>query len=129
METWQAWQNRGHVVEGIGGAVHELTPDWEAITKDVLFGQVWQDPRLSKRDRSLVTVALLMAQRADTALAGHLHRALAHGVTVEELKALITHAVMYGGWPTGEHAIRILHAVLQESRPYDQPCRRACCTQ
>src|SRR6476660_883238 len=70
-----------------------------ATTEKVLFGDVWERPGLSKRDRSLITVASLVALNRTEQLKGHLQRALDNGVTKDEISELITHLAFYGGWP------------------------------
>ncbi len=68
-------------------------------TNDVVFGQVWERPGLSKRDRSLITVAALIATYRPTQLKTHIGRALEHGVTREEIAEIVTHLAFYAGWP------------------------------
>ena len=67
-----------------------------------LFDQVWADPDLAPRDRSIATVAALIATGAFEELPAHLKRAEQNGVTKKELSALITHLAFYVGFP---HAI------------------------
>jgi 4-carboxymuconolactone decarboxylase len=71
---------------------------------------------LSKRDRSLVTVAALMAMYRGDQLKGHLERALANGVTKDEIGEVITHLAFYSGWPTAMTAARIATKVF-EAKP------------
>jgi len=86
---------------------YELIPQLGRLRDEVLFGDVWEQPELSKRDRSLVTVAVLTALYRTPELKGHLQRALDNGVTEEELKGLITHVAFYAGWPTAVNAGRV----------------------
>jgi len=72
-----------------------------------LFGDVWEHPDLSKRDRSLVTVAVLAALYRTDEMRGHMQRALDNGVTETELKGLITHVAFYAGWPCAVNAGRV----------------------
>jgi 4-carboxymuconolactone decarboxylase len=83
------------------------TPKLIELTENVVFGDVWERPQLSKRDRSLITVAMLVAMHRDQQLPGHLGRALDNGVTQEELVELITHAAFYAGWPCAMTAATI----------------------
>ncbi len=71
------------------------------LTDDVLFGDVWERKGLSKRDRSLITVATLVALYRPEQLRGHLRRALAHGVTKDEIVELITHLAFLLGLADG----------------------------
>ena len=86
---------------------YELVPQLGRLRDDVLFGDVWEQPELSKRDRSLVTVAVLAALYRTPELKGHMQRALDNGVTEEELKGLITHVAFYAGWPCAVNAGRV----------------------
>ena len=80
-------------------AVRDTVPKLIEVTEKVLFGDVWERPGLSKRDRSLITCAALVAMNRTEQLKGHLQRALDNGVTKDEISELITHMAFYGGWP------------------------------
>jgi len=86
---------------------YEFIPKLGQLRDDVLFGDVWEQTDLSKRDRSLVTVAVLASHYRTDELRGHMQRALDNGVTKEELKGLITHIAFYSGWPTAVNAGRV----------------------
>ncbi len=88
-------------------AFGDIAPALADYTDRVLFGDVWKRPGLSPRDRSLVTVATLVALYRTNELPFHLRRALDNGVTREELIELITHLAFYSGWPTANSAIAI----------------------
>jgi 4-carboxymuconolactone decarboxylase len=79
---------------------------------DVLFGQVWTRPELSRRDRSLITVAALVATGATPQLVNHLALAKQNGVTEEELKEAITHLAFYAGWPKAMSAMTVAKQVF-----------------
>jgi 4-carboxymuconolactone decarboxylase len=85
---------------------YELVPQLGKLRDDVLFGDVWEQPELSKRDRSLVTVAVLAALYRMEELKGHMQRALENGVTQVKLRGMITHLAFYAGWPTAVNAGR-----------------------
>jgi 4-carboxymuconolactone decarboxylase len=87
--------------------VRPVAPKLIDLSEKVLYGDVWERPGLSKRDRSLVTVAALVALYRTDQLGGHLERALANGVTREEIGELITHLAFYAGWPAAMTAGRI----------------------
>jgi 4-carboxymuconolactone decarboxylase len=93
--------------------VYELIPQLGRLRDEVLFGDVWEQPELSKRDRSLVTVAVLTALYRTDELKLHMQRALDNGVTEDELKGLITHLAFYAGWPTAVNAGRVAAEVFQ----------------
>lgn len=84
-------------------------------TDDVLFGDVWKRPGLSPRDRSLITVAALVAGYRTNELPFHLKRALENGVSKDELIEVITHLAFYAGWPTANSALPIARRVFQEN--------------
>ena len=84
------------------------------LRDEVLFGDVWEQPELSKRDRSLVTCSVLAALYRTPELEGHLERALDNGVSIDELKGMITHVAFYSGWPTAVNAGRVLQKILEK---------------
>lgn len=87
--------------------VYELVPTLERLRDDVLYGDVWEQPELSKRDRSLATCAMLAALYRTDELKAHMGIALRNGVTRDELCGLITHVAFYGGWPCAMNAGRV----------------------
>ena len=93
----------------------DLAPKLAQLTDDVLFGDVWERPQLAPRDRSLVTVAALVALYRTDQMASHMRRALDNGVTTEELAELITHLAFYAGWPCAVTAITTLRGVVDEA--------------
>ncbi len=93
-------------------AAQEVSPKMEELSANVLFGDVWERPELSKRDRSLITVAALVALYRTDQLKGHIGRALDNGVTKEEIAEVITHMAFYGGWPTAANAVRVAKEVF-----------------
>ncbi len=93
----------------------DIAPGLADLSDRVLFGEVWERPGLSKRDRSLVTVAALVAGYRHNELPGHVTRALENGVTREELVELVTHLAFYAGWPTANSAVPILRKAFAET--------------
>jgi 4-carboxymuconolactone decarboxylase len=87
--------------------IGDVAPKLADLTEKVLFGDVWERPGLSKRDRSVITVSALVAMNRTEQLPFHLRRALENGVTKDELAELITHLAFYSGWPTAMSAIRL----------------------
>ena len=96
-------------------AVRNVVPDLIGYTEKWLFGEVWERPQLSKRDRSLATVSALIAMNRTEQLPFHLQRAIENGVTKEELVEVITHLAFYSGWPTAMSAMMIAKQVLNPS--------------
>jgi 4-carboxymuconolactone decarboxylase len=83
----------------------EFAPKLVELTEDVLFGDVWERPELSKRDRSLITCAALIATGKTEQMSFHFPRAIQNGVKQEELVEMITHLAFYVGWPNAMSAI------------------------
>jgi len=83
-----------------------------SLTEDVLFGDIWRRTELSPRDRSLITLAALIATGSTDQLPGHLARAHANGLTDTELKKTITHLAFYAGWPRAMSAFAVAKQVL-----------------
>jgi 4-carboxymuconolactone decarboxylase len=89
-----------------------FTPKLAALVDDPLFSEIWERPGLSKRDRSLVTVAALVVLGRQQELAAHLLRARDNGLSKRELSEAITHLAFYGGFPTAIGASETAHQVL-----------------
>ena len=94
--------------------IRSVVPKLVDLTEKVVFGDVWERPELSKRDRSLITCAALVAMQRPDQLRSHLGRALQNGVTKEELGELITHLAFYSGWPTAVTAASIAKEVFEK---------------
>jgi 4-carboxymuconolactone decarboxylase len=92
--------------------IGDFMPKLASLTDDVLFGDVWERPELSPRDRSLITCAALVTNGSTEQLRGHLARAKANGLTEVELKELITHLAFYAGWPRAMSAITVAKEVF-----------------
>ncbi len=104
--------------EPTGGrkAFGDIAPALGELTDKVLFGEVWERPGLSKRDRSLVTVSALVAGYRTNELPFHLGRAIENGVTKDELIELITHLAFYCGWPAASTAVAIARKVFADTQ-------------
>ncbi len=96
--------------------IRPIAPKLVDLTENVLFGDVWERPGLSKRDRSLITVAALVALYRGEQLRGHLERALNNGVTESEIVELITHLAFYSGWPTAMSAALLAKEVFEKQK-------------
>lgn len=94
---------------------YDTVPQLGKLRDEVLFGDVWEQPELGKRDRSLVTVAVLTALYRTDELKLHMQRALDNGVTKDELRGLITHLAFYAGWPTAVNAGRVATDVFEDN--------------
>ena len=94
--------------------IGDLAPKLAELSDDVLFGDIWERPGLSKRDRSLISVATLVAVNRTEQLPFHFRRALEHGIKKEEIIELIKHLAFYSGWPTAMSSILLAKEVFQE---------------
>jgi 4-carboxymuconolactone decarboxylase len=95
-------------------AMGNFAPKLAELTDNVLYADVWERPQLSKRDRSLATVAALIALNRPDQLRSHLGIALKNGVTEEELIETITHLAFYSGWPNAVTAIGVARQVFEK---------------
>jgi 4-carboxymuconolactone decarboxylase len=99
----------------VGGgrrSIGDIAPKLAALTDDVLFDDVWNRSDLAARDRSLITVAALVAGGDADQLRFHLGRARDNGVTETELIEAITHLAFYAGWPKAMTAMAVAKQVF-----------------
>jgi len=94
--------------------VGDFAPKLAELTDDILFGDVWERAELSKRDRSLVTVAALIANGNTEQLTGHLNRAKDNGLSETELAEVIIHLAFYVGWPRAMSAVKVAREVFKK---------------
>jgi 4-carboxymuconolactone decarboxylase len=94
----------------------DFVPKLMELNEKVLFGDIWERPGLSKRDRSLITVATLVALYRINELPFHLVRARENGISKDELAELFTHLAFYAGWPSAITAVNIAMEVLAEQK-------------
>ena len=96
----------------------EFAPMFAHLNDDVLFGEVWNEEAIDVKTKCIITVVSLMASGiTDSSLGYHLQNAKAHGVTKEEIAAIITHATMYTGWPKGWAVFRQAREIWNEETP------------
>jgi 4-carboxymuconolactone decarboxylase len=93
----------------------DIAPKLTEISDQVLFDDVWRRPGLSPRDRSLITVASLIAGYRQNELPFHLRKAVENGVTRDEIIEAITHLAFYAGWPTASTALGVVRQVFADS--------------
>jgi 4-carboxymuconolactone decarboxylase len=91
-----------------------IAPKLAELSEHVLFGDIWERPGLSKRDRSLITIAALTVLYRTEQLRGHIARGLDNGLTEDEIIEAITQMAFYGGWPTGVNAAGVAQQVFAE---------------
>jgi 4-carboxymuconolactone decarboxylase len=92
--------------------VRMVAPALERYQREVLVGDLWKRPGLSPRDRSLVTVAALIARNQATEMPFHFSLALDNGVTPGELSEVITHLAFYAGWGNAMSAVAVAKDVF-----------------
>jgi len=92
----------------------DFAPKLAELTDDVLFADVWERAELSQRDRSLITVAALIANGNTEQLIGHLKRAKENGLSETELAEVMTHLAFYAGWPRAISAITVAKEVFKK---------------
>lgn len=90
---------------------HEYPQKFADLTENLLFDDIWKRPQLSPRERSLITVAALVAMYRLEQLPFHLKRARDNGLSADELAEVMTHLAFYSGWPTAASALRQLNAL------------------
>ncbi len=96
--------------------IKAFVPALVDYTDDVVYGDLWERPGLSKRDRSLITVAALIATYRPEQLESHLTRAIGNGVTQDEITEVITHLAFYAGWPSAMSAAQLAYTVLVDKQ-------------
>jgi 4-carboxymuconolactone decarboxylase len=97
-----------------GDELAAVVPALCDYTDRILYDEVWERPQLSKRDRSLITVAALIAMYRPEQLTAHLSFAMQNGVSKEELGEAITHLAFYTSWPSAISASRKLYDLVQQ---------------
>ena len=95
---------------------HNTEPDFPKLvemTHQYVYGDVWERPQLNKRDRSMVTIAALVALGWQDQLNSHIGRGLTNGLSREEVSEIITHLSMYSGWPSAMTAAHVAVDVFE----------------
>jgi 4-carboxymuconolactone decarboxylase len=93
--------------------IGDFAPKLVDLTDDLIFGDIWERPQLSKRDRSLITCAALVAMGKTEQMNFHFPKAIENGVTKDEIVELITHLAFYAGWPNAMSAISRAKELLE----------------
>ena len=105
-----------------GELQQRLAPGLANLTDDVLYGDVWQRRELSPRDRSLVTLSVLIATGKTAQLGGHLTRGLENGIQPREASGLLAHLAVYCGWPSAVSALAVYEQVFAARKVDTRPC-------
>lgn len=94
----------------------KFAPTFAHLNDDVLFGEVWNERTIDVKTKCIVTVVALMSSGiTDSSLTYHLQNAKNHGVTKEEIAAIITHTGMYVGWPKAWAVFRLAKEVWKDA--------------
>jgi len=92
----------------------KIAPGLVRYTTDVLFRDLWLSPDLAPRDRSLVTVAALIATGQVAQITFHLSKAMDNGLTAEQAGEVVTHLAFYSGWPNAFSAVSVVKEVIEK---------------
>lgn len=114
LQTFQRGEQVSKEPSAAQKLIGDIAPKLADLTDEVLFADVWERRELSKRDRSLATVAALVAMNRPDQLRFHLKYAVENGVKKEELIEAITHLAFYAGWPSAISAIMIAKEVFSK---------------
>lgn len=91
-----------------------VAPKLYDLIETTVYGDVWERPELSRRDRSMITIAALIGMRQIDQLRSHLEKALDRGVTAREISDVITHLAIYANFPTSLSAALIAGPLLRD---------------
>ncbi|GAB4064358.1 carboxymuconolactone decarboxylase family protein [Ancylobacter sonchi] len=105
----------------VNNGVAPTAPALAELTNRVLFGDLWRRPELAARDRSLVTMAALIAIGQPEQLPFHANRAMDNGLTRTEAAEVPTHLGFYAGWPRAMSAVPVLERVFASREANAQP--------
>jgi 4-carboxymuconolactone decarboxylase len=92
----------------------ELSPEFAKLTDEVLFNDIWNRPGLSPRDKSLITISVLLATGRGEQAESHIKLGIDHGLTAKEIEAMMTHVAFYAGWPSAVTGLQKLKAVKDQ---------------
>jgi 4-carboxymuconolactone decarboxylase len=107
LETRRAVLGDAHV-DGVEASQTEFDAPFQALITEGAWGSVWSRPHWTKRERSMVTIALLAALGHDEELAMHVRATRNTGASKEDLREAMMHVAIYAGVPAANHAIKII---------------------
>ena len=113
MATRRAVLGSAHV-DRASAAVTDFDADFQTFITEVAWGSVWSRPGFSKRERSIVTIALLAALGHHDEVAMHIRATRNTGATMEDIKEAMLHVAIYAGVPAANHAIKVIKAAYAE---------------
>lgn len=101
-------------VDAAEAAKSEFDEPFQTLITEAAWGSVWSRPHWSKRERSMVTIALLAALGHYDEMAMHVRAAANTGATREDIREAMMHVAIYAGVPTANHAIKIIKQTFEE---------------
>jgi len=101
-------------VDRAGAATTEFDRPFQELITEAAWGHVWSRPALTKRERSMITIALLAALGQDDEVAMHVRATVNTGATREDIREALLHVAIYAGVPAANHAIKIAKKVFAE---------------
>lgn len=104
---------------GKGAELAELMPDFNHYTQSILYDDLWERPGLSQRDRSLITIAALIAMHRPDQMIGHMQTGIENGLSREEIGEMIAHLAFYASWPNAAVAARKLLQLTRQGGAKD----------
>lgn len=104
---------QAYVDRQLAGGADPFGEPMQRLATEFCWGTVWTRPQLTRRERSLMNIALLMALGRGAEFRLHVRGALANGLTVEDIREAILHATVYLGMPAGVEATRLAREVLE----------------
>jgi 4-carboxymuconolactone decarboxylase len=113
MATRRAVLGDGHV-DGAETEKTDFDADFQAFITEGAWGAVWSRPGLTRRERSLITIALLAAAGHDEEVAMHVKATANTGATAEDIKEALLHVAVYAGVPAANRAFRIAKRELKK---------------
>ncbi|WP_394992842.1 4-carboxymuconolactone decarboxylase [Emticicia sp.] len=94
--------------------INDFNVDFQSFITNYAWGEIWTRPNLSKHNRSLITMAMLIALNRPAELKIHFKAAFNNGVTVDEIKEVIMQSALYCGLPAANEAIHAAEEVIKE---------------
>ena len=113
MTTRRAVLGDAHV-DRAGASISPIDRDFQTFITEGAWGSVWSRPHFSKRERSIVTIALLAGLGQDEELAMHIRATLNTGASREDVVEVMMHVAVYAGVPAANHALKIAKRVYGE---------------
>jgi 4-carboxymuconolactone decarboxylase len=101
-------------VDRAEAAKTEFDGPFQEMITEIAWGHVWSRPNLDKRERSMITIALLAALRHDEELAMHIRASVNTGATRDDIREVLMHVAIYAGVPAANQAIKIAKTTFAE---------------